>query len=194
MGTRGTFGVVAGGEEKFGYNQYDSYPDGHGVENLRWLRGVVEAGTEDAVRQQAIDAVLVDESAQPTEQDIQKLASVTDLRVSEQSTDDWYCLTRETHGSIEKMLDCGFILDMRDFGFDSLFCEWGYVVDFDRRQFEVYKGYHKGKATKGRWLDGEVDSNNGYGPIQLAALYSFDDLPTDANFLFDTVEGLSGGA
>ena len=185
MGTRGAFGVVVDGETKIGYNQYDSYPEHGGVENLMWLRSVIENDNEDVVRHKALSCQLVDDNDTPTDEDIAKLSKVTNLEVSERSTDVWYCLTRETHGSIEKMLDCGYILNSRSFGYDSLFCEWAYVVDFDNRQFEVYKGFNKGKATKGRWMDGDVDPNNGYGPVQLIALYHFDSLPTDEDFLLD---------
>lgn len=186
MGTRGSFGVVVDGEAKIGYNQYDSYPDGHGIENLRWLRKVIESGIESDIRAEAADVELVNDDVKPTDADIEHLSAYTDLNVSEQSTDDWYCLTRETHGSISKMLDCGYILDSRNFPLDSLFCEWAYIVDFDNRQFEVYKGFNKGQATKGRWagLAGEADSD--YGPVELIALYHFDSLPTDEDFLADT--------
>ena len=38
MGTRGAFGVIIGEKEKIGYNQFDSYPEGKGIDNLQWLR------------------------------------------------------------------------------------------------------------------------------------------------------------
>src|SRR2546429_7303910 len=49
--------------------------------------------------------------------------------------------SRDTQGSIEKMLACGYILDRHDFPLDSLFCEWAYMVDLDLCVFEVYQGF-----------------------------------------------------
>lgn len=45
MGTRGFVGFVIDGQEKIGYNHFDSYPDGLGVDVLSWLRGEVHGGT-----------------------------------------------------------------------------------------------------------------------------------------------------
>lgn len=150
MGTRGAFGVIIGEQEKIGYNQFDSYPSGKGIENLRWLREQVAQGI-GVVKQQAIDCRLVDDSSKPTLRDIKALAGATDLNVSRQSTDDWYCLTRNTHGDIGAMLQSGYIYDNHLFPLDSLFCEWAYIVDFDRDVFEMYVGFQKELPKRGRW-------------------------------------------
>lgn len=185
MGTRGAFGVVVDGVEKIGYNQYDSYPEGHGVENLQWIRSIIERGFENDTRQLALDAKLVDDTVVAEKEDIEKLSAFTNLSVSEQSTDDWYCLTRNTHGQIRLMLDCGYILDGSDFPYDGLFCEWAYIVDFDARMFEVYQGGMQNVEAEGRFAHGSI-SDNGYGPVSLIASYGFDELPSDEDFLIDT--------
>ena len=187
IGTRGAFGVVVDGVEKIGYCQYDTYPEGHGVENLQWIRSIIERGFENDARQLALDAKLVDDTVVAEKEDIEKLSAFTNLSVSKQSTDDWYCLTRDTHGQIRLMLDCGYILDSSNFPYDSLFCEWAYIIDFDKRQFEVYKGFQK-DASKivGRFSHGSISDEDGYAPVTLIAVYSFDDLPSDDDFLLDT--------
>lgn len=96
MGTRGAFGVIIGEQEKIAYNQYDSYPEGKGVEVLRWLR---DADLE-VVRVLAEKAKVVDEDSRPTPEDVEALKPYTNLGVSEQSTEDWYCLVRETQGDL----------------------------------------------------------------------------------------------
>lgn len=149
MGTRGAYGVIIGEKEKIGYAQHDSYPDGRGIDNLRELRYALDQG--DALRELARKARLVDDSRKPKPEDVMRLRVFTDLNVSEQSTDDWYCLTRGTHGSIVTMLQCGYILDSSDFPLDSLFCEWAYIVDLDKDVFEVYKGFNKKRPKKGHW-------------------------------------------
>lgn len=212
MGTRGAFGVVIGEEEKIGYNQFDSYPDGKGVDNLRWLRAVVAADALGMIRVLAEKAKVVDDQKKPTAAQIKKLLPYANLGVSEQSTDDWYCLTHETHGDIGKMLECGYIEDHRTFPLDSLFCEWAYIVDFDRDVFEIYKGLQKKLPKKGRWAGrptAEEDTANykdhlywciksdlepwqpetsDYKAVRLIASYDFDNLPSDDVFLGEKVE------
>lgn len=189
MGTRGAFGVIIGEEEKVGYNQFDSYPEGGGVENLRWLRESIAAGQLPEIRRLATAAKLVDEKDKPTFDEKAALLRVADFTVSEQDSDDWYCLTRQTHGEISKMLACGFILDSRDFPLDSLFCEWAYIVDLDNEVFEVYAGFQHEPHTDGRYANRET-KKEGYAPCRLVASWPFDELPTDAEFelLFQEID------
>ncbi len=203
MGTRGAFGVIIGETEKIGYNQYDSYPGGLGLENLQVLR---KADMEQ-FRRLAEAAQVVDESRKPTEEEVLALREFTNVKVADQSLDDWYCLTRETHGSIAFMLDCGFILDNHEFPLDSLFCEWAYIVDLDRNVFEVYEGFQESRPTTGRWAGRptaeeeaanhkahvEWCAKNGRDPwmpevspykaVKLIASWSLDALPSDEHFL-----------
>lgn len=208
MGTRGAFGVIIGEREKIGYNQMDSYPDGHGVDNLRWLREEVASGNLAKLREQAEQLrVVIDEK--PTAEDIRRLAPYTNLGVSEQSTEDWYCLTREAHGSIQKTLECGYVEDSSAFPLDSLFCEWAYLIDFDVGVFEVYEGFQETTPSKGRWAgrptpeeDAEnyrlhvewcrqqnpprepwVNKVSEFKAVNLIASWPFDVLPSDEEFV-----------
>lgn len=179
MGTRGAFGVVIGEKEKIGYNQFDSYPSGQGIANLKWLRDA----DLDEVRRQAEAARLVNGHDSPTPADIEALAGYTNLNVSDQSTDDWYCLTRETHGDIGAMLACGYICDYHEFPLDSLFCEWAYIVDLDNNVFEVYQGFQLNEHSEGRFADRMEKAEGGYWPVKLIASWPFIALPTDKQFL-----------
>jgi len=178
VGTRGAFGVVIGEVEKISYNQFDSYPDGCGIDNLRWLR---DADLNE-IRRLAESVEVVNDDRKPTTEEIAKLRPYTDLSVHEQTTDDWYCLTRDTHGDIEKMLECGYILDSSDFPLDSLFCEWAYIVDLDKNAFEAYKGFQHSPPTRGRWA-GRRNENGGYAAVELVGSWPLDALPDDDEFL-----------
>jgi len=203
MGTRGAFGVIIGEEEKIGYNQLDSYPEGKGVENLRWLRNA----NVPIIRKQARDARLVGDNVKPTPEDIAALKAATDLSVSEQSTDDWYCLTRGTHGDIGAMLECGYIHDWHTFPLDSLYCEWAYIVDIDKEVFEVYSGFQRTLPLAGRWAGRPTPEEDAaryaahldyakkvgrepwekpvaeFKAVELVAWWKFDNLPSDEEFL-----------
>lgn len=211
MGTRGAFGVIINEQEKISYNQMDSYPGGHGIDNLHWLREVVDNGELPKITALAEKLRVVDnEKKKPTQKDIERLAPYTSLGVSSQSTDDWYCLTRGTHGDIGAILDCGYILDGSDFPLDSLFCEWAYIIDLDKSVFEVYKGFQEKKPKKGRWAGRPTSAEDTanykehlywcaknhrepwlpeksqYKAVELIASWPFDALPDDGTFLAET--------
>lgn len=42
--------------------------------------------------------------------------------------------------------------DAKDFLFDSLFCEYAYVINLDTNMFEFYKGFNKDENAKGRYV------------------------------------------
>jgi hypothetical protein len=165
MGTRGAFGVVADGVEKIGYNHFDSYPDGHGLDVLHWVRDVVTGGTESQVREKAINLKYLDED------------NVTPNQLKEfDAISGW---------DLAGHLDFGYIIDASDFPYDGLFCEWGYIVDFDNRQLEVYQGGVQNLTPIGRFKNGGVN-DQGYDAISLVAYFSFDHLPSDEDFLDQT--------
>ena len=149
MGTRGLLGLVIDGQEKLTYNHFDSYPSYLGIAVLKDLRSLL--APIDDLRERARRIMLVNEGDVPTAEQIATLAPYTNLTVSSGSTDDWYCVLRDAQGSIAAYLDAGVMIDNHEFAFDSLFCEWGYVVDLDAVRLDVYRGFQKAAPTEGRW-------------------------------------------
>jgi len=183
MGTRGLCGFVADGILKVTYNHSDSYPEGLGQNVLEWLRENKRSKKRILeIMDQVKSLKVVDDGNLPTQEEIQKLLPYSNMSVGNQQSNDWYCLLRETQGNLAKILECGYILDSKDFAKDSLFCEWGYVVDLDRMVLEVYKGFQKECHIDGRFA--LLKSQGEYYPIRLIAVYSFDNLPKK----FDTEE------
>jgi hypothetical protein len=207
MGTRGAFGFILGESEKIAYNHFDSYPDGKGLDVLRFVRGA----DLPYLRQQAEELKVVGDTP-PTPEDVEALKPWTDLGVSEQSTEDWYCLTRGMQGDLGETLNSGYMLDGSDFPLDSLFCEWAYIVDLDQNVFEVYKGFQENLPTKGRWAGrptAEEDAANfkahieyakkqgrepwqeetsKYKAVELIASWPLTALPSDDQFLAETTQ------
>jgi hypothetical protein len=179
MGTRGFVGFVVDGTEKISYNHWDSYPCGVGLNVLEWLRGVV-ADNEDQQRELAKTLAAVDEDASPTDEQLKRFSEFHNPNVSRGN--DWYALLRETQGKPGEILKAGFYCDAKEFPLDSLFCEWGYLIDFDNRVLEVYEGFQQTQPTEGRWAH-ETGTTNGYAPVKRVATFAFDALPADAEFL-----------
>lgn len=182
MSTRGFLGFVIDGQEKIAYNHFDSYPGGLGVDVLSFLRIAASESTEQiAERVRALR--VVDSDSEPTDEDIERLAPFTNTNVGERcERPDWYQLLRETQGKPGAILQAGFIEDATRFPLDSLFAEYGYMVDLDRGVFEAYVGFQEAGHSKGRFADREPDPNNvanGYYPCALVAEWKLDALPTD---------------
>lgn len=185
MGTRGFVGFVADGTEKIAYNHFDSYPDGLGLDILFWLRNALTTHGDVLVRQIKALRVIARDS-EPTDADIKQLKAFYNPNVGgrgERPT--WYQLLRGTQGDPAAMVRAGVIEDASDFPGDSLFAEYGYVIDVDARTFEAYRGFQREPHDKGRFaarpprnpLDRE------YYPVALVASWSLDDLPDNDAFL-----------
>ena len=172
VGTRGLLGLVADDKVYGTYNHYDSYPSYLGVEVAKFVRHVQGVGIP-AVKAQAAALRLIDEDTDPTDADREQFAALTDSDVS--TGRDWYSLLRNAQGDLKAYLDAGVWIDNLDFAEDSLFCEYGYLVNLDRGVVEFYLGFNKGPAV-GRFANlpkPERAVRNDYGPITLAVEVPF---------------------
>ena len=184
MGTRGFVGFVIDGVEKISYNQYDSYPAGLGSEVLEWCARGVDEQVVAAVRALRV----VDGKLAPTDAEIEKLIAYANLNVSERSLTDWYALLRETQGDLSRILEAGVLVDASDFALDSLFCEWGYLVNVDDGTLEAYKGFQTVPHARGRFAGRVHPSPNSglsaaYQPVALLNAWDLDALPDVGTFV-----------
>ncbi len=198
MSTRGFISFVIDGEEKTAYNHYDSYPDALGLTVLHFLWAHrheltcdLHRGEFGAVAGQARRLRVVDGQSPPTAEDVERFAQFSwnaerhggdrDLRKGQ----EWYDLLHETMGKPDLMLEAGVIEDGRDFPRNSLFTEWGYVVDLDEQRFEVYRGFQTAPHERGRFAAREPIERSAVGtyyPVALAASWPLSELPSDENF------------
>lgn len=94
---------------------------------------------------------------------------------------DWYQLLRHTQGRPDLILEAGYIEDASQFPTESLFAEWGYIVDLDAKAFEAYKGFQETAHTGGRFAS--RDGHDDYYPVQLVASWPLDGLPSADEFI-----------
>lgn len=182
MGTRGFIGFVIDGTEKIAYNHYDSYPGGLGADVLRWLH-VEPLASPNEVRDRARALRVVEPDSEPTDEDIARLAPFTNHHVGDRrDRPTWYQLLRETQGDPGLILKAGVVEDASLFPLDSLFAEWGYVVDFDAGVFEVYRGFQEAEHDRGRFADRDSGRRDGYYAAALVASWPLTELPTDEAF------------
>lgn len=165
MGTRGLVGFRLESKDYLAYNHYDSYPSGLGREvvgqlaqlNLETLPGDVQG------------LALVTDDTPITKDIVERLKAYTELHVSEQSTEDWYCLLHGAQGSLVAYLEIGLMPDNAAFIRDSLFCEWAYIVNLDTVKLEIWRGFQKLPDPNNRY--GQEADDSGYYPCTMLAQF-----------------------
>ncbi|ONK13096.1 hypothetical protein [Streptomyces sp. MP131-18] len=189
MGTRGFITLAVDGENKTTYNQWDSYPEGLGLTVVSWAR---EAAKDlDAVRKAVTALRVVTEDDSPTDEDIERLRRFADFEVDRSAWNgetyvprerpSWYQLLRRTQGDPAAMIRAGVIESADEFPADSLFAEWGYVVDLTAETFEVYQGFQTRRHRQGRFAD-MTPERDGYYPVRLVKSWLLAELPGDKDF------------
>ena len=200
MGTRNLTMVQKDGEYKIAqYGQWDGYPSGNGIDILNFMDGGHELDRLEGSLAN-VDWITVKENK---EQWSLAGAGETDGWVSMEVADKHRNMfpenSRDTGADILRIVS-NFVpsadrrklllQDTRDFAGDSLFCEWAYVIDFDKRTFEVYEGFNTEPLNpEERFYNTARDMRNPeYFQIRLKKSYSLDNLPSREQFLGDCEE------
>lgn len=182
MGTRGAVGFKLDQKEVIFYNHFDSYPDGLGRDMVDYVRSVKDW---DKIRDQVANFEAIDEGTEPTQAHIDRAYELgtVNLSVSNRSEKDWYCLTREAQGDLGKQLELGFGVLGNEFPYDSLFCEYAYIINLDTMELEFYEGFNKDRNAEGRYAIGQFPSGNAisdeYGGVVLKGEAPLNAIPDD---------------
>jgi len=190
LGTRNLTCVFFEGEYKVAqYCQWDGYPGGQGSNILSFLRKVDLREFKEYLR----NLVWIDENELQ-----RRLASCgadgsgwVNMEIARKFQKKWPHLDRDAGADVLEMIvnTCGNIelLNSLDFAGDSLFCEWAYVIDFDKNTFEVYSGFVEEPLDATERFSGmecERDHRSKqYYPVKLIKEYSLDNLPSQKEFI-----------
>lgn len=189
MGTRHLIAVVVDGEYKIAqYGQWDGYPDGQGLYVLNYLKTLDLAKLAEKAR--AASEVTVEQKKQlwlEVGHDLDKSDGRVDFPTADRFKQKWPHLDRD-HGAciLETIISApsGLLIENNlSFAADGLFCEWAYVVDLDKRTFEVYKGFNQ-TPLKPTERFAYLDSAGAeYSPVKHLHTFSIDELPSKEEFL-----------
>jgi hypothetical protein len=181
MSTRGFLGFVADKRETITYVHYDAYPSALGADVLKWARAVTDW---DTVRQQAANLVHIDGDVMPTPEQCEALAQYAKGGAEPESEpgEEWYRLLYGTFGDPAATLAAGHAPHAPDWPGDSVWCEWGYLIDLDERRFEVYQGFQTAPHS-GRFADRATNPRSGYHAVKLLAAWPLDALPDADEFM-----------
>lgn len=193
MGTRHLIAVQKDNEYKVAqYGQWDGYLDGQGrdilefisiPENLQRLKKALSKVRfiDDKKDKKFLDSY---------NKNAPSWSNEPDNRTEEQKR--WFNLymTRDLGAKILKNIveseDKEIILrNSISFTGDSLFCEYAYVIDFDKNTFEIYIGFNKTTISKDERFFGmeKEEKSDGYSPVSLWKSYPLDNLPTVQDLL-----------
>lgn len=180
MGTRGAVGFKLDQKEVIFYNHFDSYPDGLGQDVVDYVKSVTDW---NEIRDQVLAFEAVEDGVLPTREQKKRAAELgtIDLRVSKQSDDDFYCLTRLAQGDLSLQLELGFGKLNNEFPLDSLFCEYAYIINLDTMELEFYEGFNKNREAEGRYARGDDEEfeRSGYAGVVLVGEAPLNDIPDD---------------
>ena len=188
MGTRNLICVVHGNEFKIAkYNQWDGYPEGVGNDIREWLIDEYDSerfrnGLKNCytIGDAALKDLWIEAGMDPDNVD-----GFMPMEVSERFVKANPQLGRDMSTPILDLIMHSDgplpFKDDREFAYESLFCEWVYVLDIDHETLEVYTGFNKEAVTEGRFA-GPV-GDDGYAPVRLVATFDFYDLPEKAEFI-----------
>lgn len=137
MGTRGHFGFHYKGKYYLVYNHWDSYPSELGASIVNQIKNMLKTMSFSEIGEKVKNLIVVNNSVEPTDEEIEKLKKYTNLDVSNQSTSDWYCLLRECQGDLEKVLESGYMLDTCDTPGQD---EYTYVFNLDKERLDFFDG------------------------------------------------------
>jgi hypothetical protein len=198
--------VVSEGEYRIAqYGQWDHYPSGQGVDILKFCQEhMTNAEDMQRFRNNLKDIQWVDESnveriRKAQEEDrYEAFPYLTRDHGSDillyvfAYPDQRPSLCKKTFGSPDWGLAPGkaelILKNSLDFIKDSLFCEWAYVLDLDKMQLEVYKGFNTFPVPPGqRFSEMEPEKpdhcDTQYYPCVEERIWKFDALPTKEDFL-----------
>ncbi len=150
MSTSGAVGFIKNGNLITLYNGWDSYPSGLGNDVLNFIRGRGIKEIENMINNFSIIDASTNESF-------------------------FYSIDKLYNGSNDKLM----IEDATTFLYDSLFCEWAYIINLDTQELEIYRGGNKEKPL-GRFKEIPM-ADSGYYAVTFVKSLPLDDLPYRLN-------------
>ena len=176
MSTRGVVGFRHKRKDLLTYNHSDSYPSGLGLQVVRDLHDLLQKGLKPLIRQVEALTIVTEETPRPDEKERRRLQKYANGNVSTQD-EYWYQTLRETQGDIKEILKSRYLLDGNNFILDSLYCEWGYIVNLDDETLEIYKGGQTKPPRHGRYA--KCPPSGRYYPCALVQVFDWFEILND---------------
>jgi len=174
--SQGAVALVASGVTKITYGHSNSEPDYLGWDLLAMLKTVLVTPAQEAAVKAQVNALV----GLPSTRDVTdtELGQITAAHPEITSRALLRAKLRALLGDIPGTLNFGIYEDYVAFNNDPGLTQldWGYLVDFDARVFEIYRGNQFGAPTVGRLVG--LPQATGFGmrqlyPLQRVGLFTF---------------------
>jgi hypothetical protein len=196
MGTRNLVMVQLDGKLVISqYGQWDGMPEGQGAGVVEFLHGLSKEKMEQfKANLRTVRPITEEELKQYWKDAGADDSGFVNMRVSSKFQDMHPQLSRNCGSDILKYVLTNKNLPVsldETFMYDSLFCEWAYLVDLDNNVLEVYEGFNETPLEKGvdRFYTEDtslLSSNDNYQPIALIITFPLDNLPAVDDFVEQT--------
>ena len=189
MGTRHLICVVNDNQYRIAqYGQWDGYPSGQGIKILDFLKSPMIEQLKNNL----------DNCSWLTAGEHNKLwegfgvdanQSYVDYDIHKEFCSKYPQLNRDTGAGILNIVANATgsikLKDDLDFAQVSLFCEWVYVIDFDKNTLEVYRGFNETplEPSDRFYTTDQKEDENGLYPVKLFQSFDLSNLPSENEFL-----------
>jgi len=178
MGTRNLTIVINDGKTKVAqYGQWDGYPEGQGKTILQFLKDCDLKVFKERLKKVSF----------LSSKKVGKLWN--EFKTRELFKTKYPELSRDTGAKVLQLIYEGKafkLLDNSKFICDSLWCEWVYVIDLDKKRFEIYTNFSQNPLTqKDRFFNVKFKKDACY-PIKIVKSYTLKNLPSVRQFIKDT--------
>lgn len=187
MGTRHLIAVVKDGQYKVAqYGQWDGYPSGQGAVVLDFLLNADLSRFATQIEQVSFisNEELQDRWVECGAKRDQEWVS---MDISNAFSECYPENSRNTGARLLSLIQEATrpikISNSLEFAADSLFCEWGYVIDLDTYTLEVYRGFNEEPLEHHERFYFMQKEPSEYYPIRHFATFSLHALPNEEQFL-----------
>jgi len=195
MGTRNLTMVIKNDKPLIAqYGQWDGYPDGQGKTFLNFISNVdLESFVEKLKNKVRFFNGRDLKEEMEFSKSIGSNSGMLDMNQAELYNEKYPYLSRDIGAEIlEKIYNSNdddiLLNDSSSFGYDTVFCEWAYILNLDTEEMEIYCSYESYKNNvydlKDNWFHrnkGNYYHSEGY--VDLIKKFHLRDLPTTEYFI-----------
>lgn len=190
MGTRNLTMVISEGKTRVAqYGQWDGYPEGQG----KTILGFLKKSDLDLFRKRLKKVSFLSRKAisKKWQECMVKVKDQWDEGMTADLFRDKYPeLSRDTGSEVLQLIYTGKankLIDNSDFIYDSLWCEWAYVIDLDKKVLEVYSSYCQNPLTENDRFYNRKNKRKNRFPVRMIKSYSLKKLPNQKEFIKDLI-------
>lgn len=140
VGTSGAYGFHKNGIDKITFNKFDSYPNYLG-ENIT---DFIMNNSIEEINRIFDRIIMVDDNIKPTKEQIIECKNYFENfygMIPNMTEDNWYALLFKVHGNLNLYKnELKYMIENNDTIKNSIYCRWGYIINLDKNELEIYVG------------------------------------------------------